>query len=275
MTQPFPPLTAGPLAALRNRPLGNEVAQAAALRPGYRDHPVDLADPRGADPMTEIRNHGIAGQNAYHATNLAPYHERIVGSVPDLLLRAPLVVRLQEVNARLAPYGLELWVFDAWRPIGVQNHFHDHWMPARLRDLHPDWDADRIATETERYWARGAAGTINPLSPPPHATGAAVDLTIRARSGAELFMGTIFDDVSAASNTDHFEAEPDGLAFSAREARANRRLLYWLMVEAGFANNPTEWWHFSLGDQMWARVTGTDAAFYSVAPGPLPDQADR
>jgi len=258
-------LTEGPLAALRDRPLADPVAQAAARRGGYRDHPVDLTDARGADPMVELRDHGIAGANAYF-TGAPPYHGTIAGAVPDLLLRAPLVERLVEVNARLAPYNLELWVFDAWRPIAIQNHFHDHWMPARLRELYPDWDEAQVAAQTERYWARGAEGPIDPLSPPPHATGSAIDLTIRHKDGAELFMGTIFDDVSEASNTDAFEAEPQGLAVSAREARANRRLLYWLMSEAGFVNNPTEWWHFSLGDQMWARITGTAAAFYSVAP---------
>ena len=259
-------LTEGPLAALRDRPIAGAVAAAAAVRRGYRAHPVDLSDPRGADPMVEMRDHGIAGANAYF-TGVAPYHERVEGAVPDLLLRRPLIDRLAAVNARLAPYGLELWVFDAWRPLAVQNRFHDHWMPERLRALHPDWDAARIASETERYWAKGAYGAIDPASPPPHATGAAVDLTIRYPGGAELFMGTIFDDVSEASNTDAFETEPEGLAFSAREARANRRLLYWLMAEAGFANNPTEWWHFSLGDQMWARITGEKVAYYSVAPG--------
>ncbi|SFJ29874.1 M15 family metallopeptidase [Jannaschia pohangensis] len=258
-------LTEGPLAALRDRPLATPVAAAARLRAGYRDHAVDLSDPRGADPMVELRDHGIAGANAYF-TGVAPYHAPVDGAVPDLLLRAPLAARLAGVNARLDPYGLELWVFDAWRPIAVQNRFHDHWMPARLRALHPDWSAAEVAAQTEKYWARGADGPVDPLSPPPHATGAAVDLTIRQKGGAELFMGTIFDDVSDASNTDALETEPEGLAFSLREARANRRLLYWLMEEAGFANNPTEWWHFSLGDQMWARITRAEAAFYSVAP---------
>ncbi|CTQ48330.1 M15 family metallopeptidase [Jannaschia donghaensis] len=257
----------GPLAALRDRPLGTQVTRAAALRPGYRDHAVDLADPRNADAMADVRTFGIAGENAYH-TPTAPYHERVEGSTPDLLLRRPLIDLLTGVNARLADYDLELWVFDAWRPIAVQNHFHDHWMPATLRATYPDWDSARIATETEKYWARGADGAIDPLSPPPHATGGAIDLTIRRTGGAELFMGTIFDDVSEASNTDALEADPTGLAFSHREARANRRLLYWLMVDAGFVNNPTEWWHFSLGDQMWARISGAPAAYYSVAPTP-------
>ncbi|SDY79147.1 D-alanyl-D-alanine dipeptidase [Jannaschia faecimaris] len=260
-------LIQGPLAELRNRPLGPQVAQAAALRPGYRDHAIDLSDPRIDDPMEEVRDHGIKGANAYH-TPTAPYHQPIKGSTPDLLLRRPLIDRLIGVNERLAEYGLELWVFDGWRPIAVQNYFHDHWMPDRLRALRPDWDSARIASETERYWARGADGAIDPLSPPPHATGSAVDLTIRQIDGPELFMGTIFDDVSEASNTDALETDPADLAFSHREARANRRLLYWLMVEAGFANNPTEWWHFSKGDQMWARISGEAAAYYSTAPLP-------
>ena len=256
-------LTEGPLAPLRDRPIADKVARAATLRSGYRDHPVDLTDPRGADPMAEIRDHDLAGANAYH-TGVPPYHARIPHATADLLLRRPLIDRLNRVNERLMPYGLELWAFDAWRPLAVQNHFHDHWMPDRLRGLHPEWDTAQIMAETERYFARGADGAIDPLSPPPHATGSAVDLTIRHRHGAELYMGTIFDDLSAAANTAHFEGKPEGLAFSHHEARANRRLLYWLMAEAGFANNPTEWWHFSLGDQMWARLTGRPAAYYSV-----------
>ena len=46
------------------------------------------------------------------------------------------------------------------------------------------------------------------------------------------------------------------------EAQANRRLLYWVMTEAEFANNPTEWWHYSWGDQMWAKLAGQSAAHY-------------
>lgn len=257
--------TEGPLAPLRARPLADAVAAADRAKDGYRDHAVDLDDPRGAERMVELRAHGIAGANAYHE-GLPPYHAPLPGAVPDLLLRADLAARLAGVNARLAPYALELWVFDAWRPVALQNHFHDHWMPGRLRARHPDWDEAAIMAETGRYFARGADGPVDPCSPPPHATGAAVDLTIRRKGGAELFMGAIFDDLSAVSNTAHFEDEPDGLAFSHHEARANRRLLFWLMAEAGFANNPTEWWHFSRGDQMWARITGATAAFYSTAP---------
>ena len=57
-------------------------------------------------------------------------------------------------------------------------------------------------------------------------------------------------------------------SFSDEEARANRRLLHWLMVEEGFAGHPDEWWHFSWGDQMWAALTGAPAAHYGMATLP-------
>jgi D-alanyl-D-alanine dipeptidase len=145
--------------------------------------------------------------------------------------------------------------------------FHDLWVPNKLKSEHPDWTDEHILEETEKYWAKGAPSSkeVNPNSPPPHSTGAACDLTIQKTSGEHLFMGSIFDDVSQISNTDFFELESQKrtLTFSEIEALQNRRLLYHLMSEAGFANNPTEWWHYSWGDQMWAKITNKTSAYYS------------
>jgi D-alanyl-D-alanine dipeptidase len=114
------------------------------------------------------------------------------------------------------------------------------------------------------YWA---APSVGDKAPSPHSTGGAIDLIIRWKGGDPLWMGSLFDDASAIANTAYFEGAAAGasFSFSAGEARANRRLLYWLMVDAGFASNPREWWHFSYGDQMWAQLTGAPAALYSGA----------
>ena len=98
----------------------------------------------------------------------------------------------------------------------------------------------------------------------------AFDLTLVWEDGEPLFMGGLFDDASAVSHTDRFEGPGPAadFSFSAEEARANRRLLFWVMTEAGFVNYPDEWWHYSWGDQMWAALTGAPAAFYAAAPGP-------
>jgi len=118
--------------------------------------------------------------------------------------------------------------------------------------------------EVEQYSAKGSNdGQINPLSPPPHSTGAAVDLTIRWIGQDHLYMGSIFDDFTSRANTDFYETNIMDHSFSDYEARNNRRLLYWMMSNEGFSNNPTEWWHFSWGDQMWARLQGEPSALYS------------
>lgn len=263
-------ITEGRLGAYRERPIAESVAQAEKLREGYRAHAMDLAAVEQQQPLVDLAQAGIAGRNHYaHAQN-PPYHQAIPGAIDGLYLREDLARRLADVNAVLAPYGLELWVFDAWRPIAVQNYFFDHWMPDYLRTAHPGLAGEALQREVEKYWARGAAGGVDPLSPPPHNTGAAVDLTLRYKGGAELFMGTIFDDVTALSNTAHFETA-DEMCFSHQEAKANRRMLYWLMQDYGFANNPTEWWHFSRGDQMWARLTGERAAHYASTTPPSHD----
>ena len=166
------------------------------------------------------------------------------------------------MNARLAPLGLELYLFDAWRPRAVQAYFHDVWMPEELRRRGSTLTGDALTAEIERYWA---APSGDARSPAPHATGAATDLTLRWKDGEMLWMGSLFDDVTALANRDRFEnLASDSFSFSDEEARANRRLLHWLMLEEGFAGHPDEWWHFSWGDQLWAALTGAPAAHYGL-----------
>jgi D-alanyl-D-alanine dipeptidase len=260
----------GDLEDLRQRPLPDPAA-AHERRKGYRDHPIDKTGPLYAEALTDIRALGIAGRNYYHRPDNPPYYVRVPGSIEALLLRRSVAARLQTADQTLRRHGLSLHVHDAYRPLAVQRYFHDEWMHARVRGSHPGLGAAEIAAEVEKYWA---APTTSESSPAPHSTGGAVDVTIRLVEGGEpLYMGSIFDDVTRLAHTDHFERPNAGESYSDAEARANRRLLYWAMLACGFANNPNEWWHFSWGDQMWARLTGVVAAHFGPAedaPSPSP-----
>jgi D-alanyl-D-alanine dipeptidase len=249
----------GALQPLRERPI-----QAPGSAQGYRAIPIDFEGAANAEPLAHASAFGIAGRNFYaHARN-PPYYRAIPGAIDALLLRVGVGERLRAVNAQLKPSGLELFVFDAWRPQAVQAFFYEQWLPGQLRARRPDLSDEGIMAETGRYWASPSTGRDGPS---PHSTGAAIDLTLRWRDGEQLWMGSLFDDASAIANTAHLEAAlaSGTFGFSDEEARANRRLLYWLMVEAGFASNPTEWWHFSYGDQMWAKLTGQPRALYAGA----------
>jgi zinc D-Ala-D-Ala dipeptidase len=253
----------GALEELRGRPLGDQ-EQARARRQGFRTRIAIARDNRlYGEPVVEARDAGLSGENFYASDRNPPYWHRVDGATERLWLREGVAAKLVKVNARAAVAGLELFLFDAWRPRAVQAYFHDEWMPRELQRRGSALTGVALSEEVERYWA---APTDDPASPAPHATAAAVDLTLRWKDGDALWMGSLFDDVTGLAHRDRFETlDPANFSFSDQEARANRRLLHWLMAEEGFAGHPDEWWHFSWGDQMWAALTGVAQAHYGLA----------
>lgn len=234
---------------------------------GYRAHPIRLESDENKERAVDLLAHGVAGANHYAHADNPPYFHVAPGSIAELYVREGVYERLASVNQLLAQTGLELFVFDAYRPVEVQNYFHNVWVPNYLRTKYPDWDDEMIRSEVGKYWAAGAPDitAINPLSPPPHATGAVVDLTFRnIETGALAHMGSPFDAPEAISYADHFEHEATHRTLLPDEVLAmqNRRTLYHAMSSVGFVVNPTEWWHFGYGDQMSAfHSDGADAVY--------------
>lgn len=60
-------------------------------------------------------------------------------------------------------------------------------------------------------------------------------------------MGTLFDDFTNRAWSNHFESYED-----CEDVKKNRRILYNVMIMAGFTNLPSEWWHYDYGDKFWA-----------------------
>ncbi len=247
------------LTALKLKPVPPS-AEVLARKAGYRDGvPIAFDGALAAEACVEVRSLGIQGDNHYNTPRNPPYYVSVPGSVAELYLRKSVAAKLADVNARLKSLGIELYLFDAWRPQAIQRYFHDVWFPEWLVQRQPHLAGQALVDEVEKYWAAPTAGAN---SPSPHSTGGALDLTlIFSETRQPLYMGGIFDDLTEEAWTDGFELKAC-VSMSDEEARANRRLLYWAMTEAGFANNPTEWWHYSWGDQMWARLGGHAAAHY-------------
>ena len=130
-------------------------------------------------------------------------------------LRREAAAALARVQRALAPRGLGLKVFDAYRP-------------ARATQAMVAWTerANRGDLLRDGYIASRSR----------HNLGVAVDLTlVELSSGRELDMGTAFDTFSAAAHT----------ANASGEVAANRQLLKAEMEKEGFTNYDQEWWHFS------------------------------
>lgn len=254
----------GDLEILRRKPITPRESLTISAG-GYRVHPINSMGALFTEPLVHAASFGLAGKNYYAHDLNPPYWAKAPGSIDALLVRESVGVRLASVDERLRAQGLQLFLYDAWRPRAVQSYFHDVWTPLEIARRKPELTGDALVAEVERYWA---APTKDASRPAPHATGAAVDLTISIIDGPPLWMGSLFDDASALAHTDRFEAAAGDYSFSDEEARANRRLLYWLMAEADFENFRNEWWHYSWGDQAWARSRGAPAAHYGLAEPP-------
>ncbi len=78
----------------------------------------------------------------------------------------------------------------------------------------------------------------NPQKGSPHSRGIAIDLTLLNESGAELNMGTSFDEFSEKSHHNSRLVNKD--------AKKNRHILLSIMTIAGFDFYMNEWWHYQL-----------------------------
>lgn len=193
----------------------------------------------------------------------APYG----GSGCPFRLRSGVIARLGQAATALnseAP-GWRLAIFDAWRPIPVQRFMVAHAIDqeCRSRGLDPTAGGPALREVEEavgRFWAPPSE---DPATPPPHSTGAAVDLTLADASGTVLAMGGEIDAIGAVSEPEHLAAaalaDPDG---ATARWHGRRQLLRRVMTAAGFAQHPNEWWHFSHGDQLWAWRTEAEMAIY-------------
>ncbi|MBZ9557949.1 MULTISPECIES: M15 family metallopeptidase [unclassified Modicisalibacter] len=166
-------------------------------------------------------------------------------AVPECWTREALYRRLLAV-ARSLPEGIGLVVLDAWRPYVVQRYLYDTLL-GMVETRYADLDAGDRRALTRAFVSPPSE---RPDCPSPHLTGGAVDVALCDADGLLLDMGSAFDEARAASHTVHFEHHADDA--ESRTWRDRRRILYHAMRDAGFANLPSEWWHYSYGDQMWA-----------------------
>ena len=110
----------GVLEDLRNRPIGDQ-APLRAARKGFRSRIIIARDNvLFSEKVMEAHQAGLKGENFYASDRNPPYWQRIEGATVKLWLRQSVAQKLARVNARAATAGLELFVFDAWRPKAVQ-----------------------------------------------------------------------------------------------------------------------------------------------------------
>lgn len=178
----------------------------------------------------------------------APYQ----GATP-FVLRSSVLARLESAAAELSRRhsGFRLKIYDAYRPLEVQAFMVEkvaaEYCQRVANVMLAEADNDLLMLAYDRAHELWAPPTDNPYVPPPHSTGAAVDLTIVDASGNELDTGSPIDEYENS----HPEAFALGRDEKERLWHTNRELLREVMEHADFVRLPNEWWHFSFGDQQY------------------------
>ncbi len=179
-------------------------------------------------------------------------------------LREGVLTKLLQAKAQLAQIkpDWQLKIFDAYRPISVQRHMVDYTFKSLCHDrqLNPhqlsNEQKDTLYQEVYQIWA---VPSDNPQTPPPHSTGAAIDLTLMTQQKIEINLGGEIDELSPRSHPDYYAEATTTIE---KQYHHDRLLLNQIMTQAGFRRHPQEWWHFSYGDQFYSWLANQTTAKY-------------
>ena len=217
----------------------------------WTDKPIeDCGEPLQALPLAihRLNPHPYLALGAPYADGSSPWRLRL--TVVSHLLNAQKELQFDFPD-------LCLLVFDAWRPIEVQSFMIEYSInkECSLRGLDRQnqmnqSSIEEVIKDVSKFWA---PPNVSPLNPPPHSTGAAVDLTLADLNGSPIEMGGEIDQIGDISLPNYYSSYGKGSINSKASLwHSRRKILARVMEKAGFCQHPNEWWHFSYGDQLWA-----------------------
>lgn len=220
-----------------------------------------------AEPVTELRRIPIRD----NGEPLVDFMDRCPGLLVDrprfhyrreTLLRATVAEMICKADKGL-PKGYRLSIVEGWRPPHIQRRMYlAVWR--RFATANPDWSETRLRRVVNQFTA-----PLHSRVPPPHSTGGAVDLMLVDSRGKTCDLRTPYEP-----------QDPRGFYFDApglsAVARRNRDIMAEALLPTGITNYPSEFWHWTYGDQGWAYRGGHPYALYGAVSPPnyLPDPAD-
>jgi D-alanyl-D-alanine dipeptidase len=225
-----------------------------------------------AEPVTELRHVPII-DNGEPLVDFLAHCPDLAQDAPRFLYRRETLARqsvarmLCEANETLMKRGFRLAIVEGWRPPHIQRRMYmGIWN--RLKERNPEWSEIKLRRVANRYTA-----PLHGKVPPPHSTGGAVDLILADLEGTIQDHCSPYDTYDPACYLFHAKGLSDA-------ARRTRELLREAIEPTGMTNYPSEYWHWTYGDQGWAYRGGHPHALYGPitpegympAPEDLSDQ---
>jgi D-alanyl-D-alanine dipeptidase len=211
-----------------------------------------------SEPVSEVCRVPIR-ENGEPMVDVLTLSERIFLDRPrfdykrESLLRIGVAERLAQAAERL-PAGYSFGLVEGWRPPFIQTRmFRSTWR--HMAERYPDLSDEQLRPIVETFTA-----PMDDKVPPPHTTGGAFDLALYV------------DGEPVDMNSPYEWRDPEGFAFSASglsdAALFHRSVLAGAFEGTGITNYPSEYWHWSYGDQGWAYRGDHAAALYGAIEPP-------
>ncbi len=227
--------------------------------------------PSKAEPVTELRKVKIieSGEPLIDFLELCPelrLDRPRFDYRRETLLRLSAAEKLRDANLDLIKQGYRIQVIEGWRAPLIQTRMYaSTW--ARLKRQNPEWSDTKLRRTVNQFTA-----PLNPRVPPPHTTGGAMDLTLTNLDGEAL-------DVTSPYKQHDFNGFFFDAPLLSRTARRHRDLLADALIAQGLTNYPSEYWHWSYGDQGWAyRGNHPNAIYAAITPegwAPAPEDVSE
>lgn len=216
-----------------------------------------IADPKVLSIAIKESNESCIDLRKQTAIQFGPSPE-IPDNTDYTFMRQEIYNRLIEAQ-KLLPHDIKFCIYEAYRSLKLQKALFGERYAYTEKD-NPTWTHEQIFLETIKL----VSPVINldgSKNIPPHSTGGAFDIYLIDNNSKALDMGIhpadwLADKTGVLSQT-------NSKAISA-EARKNRAIMNKALLAVGFANYPTEFWHWSYGDRYWAFMQKKPFAIYGA-----------
>lgn len=153
------------------------------------------------------------------------------------------------LNAKqFLPENYYFKIYEAYRPLSAQKKLWEE-VVKKTKKEYPQMDEN-----SEEFIALCDTYCANPYRQGSgHQSGAAIDITLCDKQGVDYDMGSKVREFNEKSDFDYPVSD---------EAKKNRFILKEALEKSGFINYPSEWWHYSFGDRLWAKLTGSTKAIF-------------
>ena len=184
---------------------------------------------------------------------------KIESPVPITRMRQPLYDGLLLAVENL-PDKCGIAVYEGHRPLSVQRQYFDEKVN-ELKEKNPNLTDAEAKTEASIFVSNPDGQLV-----PPHSTGGAIDILLFNYRNGEP------DDTFTFLDTGKFGAifgpNPHPETLSTKDLSkiqlSNRHTMLKAMLDAGFYNYGKEFWHYAMGDQMSAYLSGEPSAKFGA-----------